>query len=262
VTAALPRSALLAAWGTAALNGGASADQARAAVQGSDEPHAVTVTPGAPLAHCDGGTVTDLLTALRAAGTKGLRVVLPVPGDVLGLPGPAALNTEALDVGECVIAVGGPDVAIVPRLVEFGSAWEPGASVTWTVHAAAPSAVTDFGSVAEAERHLREALTDGIAALDDLDVARWRDDAADAIDEFRHGAGPARQLPPGTSPRAVRVVDLAWRVRGIAELAAYDDGGAVTGWEAGTRASTLRELASVGRRALVAAVNEPVARLR
>ena len=262
MTATLPRSALLAAWGTAALTGGASADQARAAVQGSDEPHVVTVRAGAPLGACDGGTVTDLLTELRGAGTRGLRVVLPVPGDVLGLPGPAPLNAEALEAGECVVTVGGPDLALVPELREFGSAWEPGALVTWAVHPAAPSAVTDFGSVAEAERSLREALADGITALDQLDVARWRDDAADAIDELRHGAGPARRLPPGTSPRAVRVVDLAWRVRGIAELAAHDHGGALTGWEVGTRAATLRELASVGRRALVAAVNEPVARLR
>jgi hypothetical protein len=262
VTATLPRSALLAAWGTAALTGGASADQARAAVQGSDEQHAVTVSGGAPLGGCDGGSVTALLTELRAAGVRGLRVVLPVPGDVLGLPGPAPLNAEALEAGECVVAVGGPDVALVPEVAEFGSAWEPGAHVTWTVHAATPSAVTDFGSVAEAERHLREAMSDGITALNDLDVARWRDDAADAIDELRHGSGPAGLLPPGTSPRAVRVVDLAWRVRGIAELAADDAGGAVSGWEVGTRAATLRELASVGRRALVAAVNEPVARLR
>lgn len=262
MTSTLPRSALLAAWGTAALTGGASADQARAAVQGGDEPHTVTVRPGAPLGACDGGSVTDLITELRSIGTRGLRVVLPVPGDVLGLPGPAALNAEALDAGECVVTVGGPELALVPEVQEFGSAWEPGAHVTWTVHPAAASAATDFGSVAEAERHLREALADGIAALDDLDVARWREDAADAIDELRHGAGPARRLPPGTSPRAVRVVDLAWRVRGIAELAADDEGGAVTGWEVGTRAATLRELASIGRRALVAAVNEPVARLR
>jgi hypothetical protein len=262
VIATLPRSVLLAAWGTAALTGGASADQARAAVQGADEPHAVRVPAGSPLGACDGGSVTALLTELRTAGARGLRVVLPVPGDVLGLPGPAPLNTEALEAGECVVAVGGPDVALVPEVAEFGSAWEPGAHVTWSVHRATGSAVTDFGSVAEAERHLREALADGIAALDDLDVARWRDDAADAIDELRHGPGPVGLLPPGTSPRAVRVVDLAWRVRGIAELAADDTGGAVTGWEAGTRAATLRELASVGRRALVAAVNEPVARLR
>jgi hypothetical protein len=262
VTATLPRSALLAAWGTAALTGGASADQARAAVQGADEPHAVAVRAGSPLGACDGGSVTQLLTTLRAAGARGLRVVLPVPGDVLGLPGPAPLNAEALDAGECVLSVGGPHLALVPAVEEFGSVWEPGARVTWAVHAAAPSAVTDFGSVAEAERHLREALADGISALDQLDVARWRDEAADAIDELRHGQGPARLLPPGTSPRAVRVVDLAWRVRGIAELAADDPGGAVSGWEVGARAATLRELAGVGRRALVAAINEPVARLR
>ncbi|WP_460446346.1 hypothetical protein, partial [Angustibacter aerolatus] len=189
------------------------------------------------------------------------RAVLPAPGEVLGLPGPPAVNAEALEAGECLVAVGGPFCAVVPEVAEFGSALEPGAQVTWRVHAAAGRGATDHGSVAEAERELREALAQGISALQDLDVARWPDDEAHRIDELRHGAGPGHLLPPGSSPRAIRVVDLAWRVQGIAELAGADDGGSVSGYEAGARATTLRRLSSVGRRALTAAVNEAVARL-
>lgn len=256
VTAQLPRSVLLAAWGTAALTGRASADQARAAVQGPDEPHAVRVTGGAPLGGCDGGSLTALIGELRREGVTGLTVRLPAPGDVLGLPGPASLNAEAVEAGECVLGVAGPPVALVPEVEEFGSVWEPGAHVTWHLHAASPAPVTDFGSVGEAERALREALARGIEVLADLDVARWRDEAADEIDDLRHGPGPAVLLPSGMSARAVRVVDLAWRVRGIAQLAGADEGGAVTGWEADARAATLRELETIGRRALAAAVND------
>jgi hypothetical protein len=44
-------------------------------------------------------------------------------------------------------------------------------------------------------------------------------------------------------------------VRAIVELASGDDGAAVTGHEARTRAAALRELDAVSRRALAAAVN-------
>jgi hypothetical protein len=41
----------------------------------------------------------------------------------------------------------------------------------------------------------------------------------------------------------------------IVELAAEDDGGAVSGWEATRRSEALRELEHAGRLAMVAAVN-------
>ena len=50
-----------------------------------------------------GGTArcSDLLVAWRRAGAP-VRVVLPAPGDVRGLPGPAAFRAAALTAGEAV----------------------------------------------------------------------------------------------------------------------------------------------------------------
>ncbi|MBC7639460.1 MAG: hypothetical protein H7231_06725 [Rhodoferax sp.] len=249
----LPRSALLASWGGAAIAGRVGVDQAVRAIQGEDEPHAVEPVGDLPLPDC--ADVRSLVLALRAAGSTGLRVVLPAPGDALGLPGPADVNHEALDAGECVLVVGGPPLALVPVIEEFGSAYETGHLVTWRLHATTPQRVTDVGSLAEAERALREALLEATAALEGLDVSRWRPDAAGRIGGLRSGRGPTGMLPPDCPPRSARVLDLAWRVRGIVELAREDDGGAVTGWEAGRRAQALRGLDDVGRRAVVAAIN-------
>jgi len=192
----------------------------------------------------------------------GLRVVLPAPGDPLGLPGPADVNSEALDAGECALSVGGPPLALVPVVEEFGSAYETGHLVSWRVHSTEPLRVTDVGSVAEAERHLREALLHATEQLGDLDVARWRPDAASRIDGLRTGRGPTDLLPPDCPPRSARVLDLAWRVRGIVELAREDDGGSVSGWEATRRTEALRGLEDVSRRAVVAAINAPLERPR
>lgn len=252
----LPRSALLAVWAGAALAGRVPVETAVRAIEADDEPHGVEVVDAAPLDGCD--DLPGLLVGLRAQGVGGLRVVLPAPGDALGLPGPAPVNTEAIEAGECALGVGGPPVALVPTIEEFGSAYETGYLVTWRVHACDPLRVTDVGSLAEAERHLREALMRATEALTDLDVARWRPDAAERIGGLRSGRGPTGVLPPDSPPRSARVLDLAWRVRGIVELAREDDGAAVSGWEAGRRAEALRGLDDVSRRAVVAAINAPL----
>lgn len=249
----LPRSALLAAWASAALAGRVSMDHAVRVAQGDDEPHGVELVGQAQLDPCDG--VPSLVAALQATGARGLRLVLPAPGDALGLPGPAHVNHEAIDAGECVLTVGGPPLALVPSVEEFGSAYETGHLVTWRVHATDPPRVSDVGSLAEAERQLREALTEVTDALDGLDLARWRPDVLDRIASLRSGRGPTWLLPPDSPPRPARVLDLAWRVRGIVDLAREDDGGSVTGWQASRRAAALRGLDDVGRRAVVAAIN-------
>ena len=252
----LPRSALLAAWGGAVLAGGVARERAVRAIQADDEPHAVELVGDLPLGRCE--DLAALVSGLRDLGVSGLRVVLPAPGDALGLPGPAEVNAEAIETGECVLTVGGPPLAMVPYVEEFGSAYETGYQVTWRVHATDQLQVTDIGSLAEAERSLREALMQATAALGDLDVARWRPDAAERIASLRSGRGPTGLLPPDSPPRSARVVDLAWRVRSIIELASEDDGAAVSGWEATRRAEALRGLDQVGRRALVAAINAPL----
>ncbi|MGN6303082.1 MAG: hypothetical protein ACTHN8_18525 [Angustibacter sp.] len=257
---ALPRSARLALWATPVLAGRAPLEALLHAVQGDDEPHAVDVDAAAGLDVWPEPTdLGELLGALRERGTHGLRLALPVPGDPAGLPGPGAVNEAALDAGECVVTVGGPSLALVPEVVEFGSAYEQGHQVTWQVLACSPPLAPPASSASDAERELRQALLTATDVLTELDVGRWRPDAAERVAALRRPA-PTGPLPATCSPRAVRVIDLAWRVRTIVELAREDDGAAVSGWEATRRADELRGLDTVSRRALVAAVNdgEPV----
>ena len=277
----LPRSARLAAWGTAVLRGTVPVADAVAAITGDDEPHVVDSAPGTPIGTADvaGGSSLDaaglaeLLAVLAAEGVAGLRLVLPAPGDALGLPGPPPFNELALDAGECVLGypadgpaglsgqagLSGPGGrGLIPALEVFGSAWEPGCYVSWTVHQVQPLRVTDVGSLAEADRALREALAEATSTLASLDVARWRDDAADRIAAVRGGALSPSSLPPGVAVRAAQVLASAARVRAIVGLAAEDDGAAVSSWEAAQRAEALRGLDAVARRGIVAGVNAPL----
>jgi hypothetical protein len=149
----------------------------------------------------------------------------------------------------------GPAIGIVPTVIEFGSVYEPGAMVTWDARAIGRRRVTDFGSVAEADRELRTALAEATQELARLDIARWREDAAPRVAAIRDGGLERGMLPPGTPRRCVRVLASAARVRAIVDLAGEDDGAAISGHEAQRRAEALRSLAAVSRRAMVAAIN-------
>jgi hypothetical protein len=281
----------LALWLRAAIEGRATVRDVLRAVRGDDEPHTIDATDWADWAdwvqRADddrtgsatdplGSGADDLGRALewllpRAAGVQ---VVLPVPGDIVGLRGPGALSTAAMDVGECLFVDLSPDsrgtlpvprsgtssvdaVGLVPEVTEFGSWLEPGAMVTWRSWpvAATPAPVGDMGSLAEADRILREALREATEALADMDVSRWREDASDRITAIRDGGLDRRAAPASTPPRALRVLASASRVRAIVDLAMQDDGAAIVGWQANVRRETLRDVGEVARRAMVAATN-------
>lgn len=247
----IPRSARLAAWGTAWLQGQASVPGVVRAVTGDDEPHAVEpgdVLPGV-------ADLPALLAGLKTAGVPALRVVLPVPGDPVGLPGPPAFNAAALEAGECVVTAGGPAWGAVAEVAEFGSEWEPGWQVTWHLHPVQPGRATPAMGLAEAERALKEGLLAASDALDRLDVAAVGPDAAVRLRTVREAELPVGALPAGTPQRSLQVLATAGRLRAVLSLAAEDDGAAVNAWEAGERARALRELDGVCRRAVVAAVN-------
>lgn len=261
----LPRSVRLAAWGAALLGGRCDLAAAVGAVTRDDEPHDVHVQTEVA-AEFGLAQVSDLarfLPALNSAlrGPE-LRVVVPAPGDPAGLPGPPEFNEAALEAGECVLVAdaSGPAFGMVPQVTEFGSVWEPGAMVDWQVRSVDRSRVRGLdlllpSSVAEADQTLRSSLNTAVAELARLDVARWREDAAERVEAIRDGELETGSLPAGTPGRCVRVLATAARVRAIVELASEDDGAAVTGLEAMQRARTLRELDGVSRRAMVAAVN-------
>jgi len=234
----LPVSARLAWWGTSWLRGLAVTDLVVDAVLADDATHVVAGLPGVE------GSVglARALGELRAARATGVGLALPAPGDPVGLGGPAELNAGALVAGEAVVSGG---LGLVPLRV--------GAAVEWTAYAAAPRPLVDVG---EADRGLRRALTDSATMLADLDVARWRPEAADALMDLHR---PPRLRPaPGTPDRCVDLAARALQAGAIVDVALADDGGAVSAGEADLRRAALQPLAAAARRGLVAACSPEV----
>ncbi|WP_338068174.1 hypothetical protein [Antribacter gilvus] len=241
----LPRSVVLALW----LQGVGDTSAAVKSVQGDDEPHEVVGLPGFP-----DGTDLDTLVTTWTLGPRTVCALLPAPGDAAGVP--AVANLAATDAGECVvITTPAGSWAAVPAVTAFGSHLERGHLVRWDL-IAVPEWSTlllgAIGSLSDAERDLRTSLVRATDALDSLDVARWRDDAADAIERLRQthtGTWPVPQL----DGRRARVLELAARLRAIVALGAVDDGGAVNLWQADQRSTALREVDRTARHAMSAA---------
>lgn len=246
----LPRSVHLAVW-IPHVDDPADVRTALAAVEQDDEPHTVSGVDGVEV---PGPALADLLVEWGGT-TSAVAASLPVPGDVGGVP--ATVSAHAVDAGEAVLVDGpmGPH-CLVPEIVEFGSVHEIGHMVTWQVHASPPWAlglVGALGSVNDAEGELRSALLTATEALDSLDVARWRPDAAEVISSLRSPVDPGWRLPTGMDQRRARVIALAARLRTIIGLTAGDSGGAVNQWQADQRAAALHHIDDAARRAMAAA---------
>lgn len=248
-----PRSGLLAAWGNALLAGLVSPDDAALAIVGEDAVHRVEGLPG------EAGPVglTLALGRLRALGATGFRVALPVPGHPLGLSGPPDFNARALEAEEAVIAYGVP-YGLVPEVSEAGPEGDLHVEVVWRVLPVREAPPADVPSLSEAERELAEALREATAALSRLDVAGSGPVAEAAADAYRARAESRGRdvLAPGYPPRAVRVLELARRVRLLVSVAyGSGHGGAVSASEMAARGAALRPVERVARRAVVAAYN-------
>jgi hypothetical protein len=238
VDPALPVSGRLAWWGTAWLRGLVVTDLVVDAVLADDATHVVAGLPGT-----DGSvSLVRALGELRAAGAADVGLARPAPGDPVGIGGPAALSAAALAEGEAVVAGG---VGLVPHRV--------GAAVEWTAYPAERRQLADVG---EADRGLRRSLTDAAGALADLDVARWRPEAADALMNLHHP--PRLRPPPGTPGRCVELAARSLQAGAIVALALEDDGGAVSAAEIALRRSALQPLDAAARRGLVAACSPEV----
>ncbi len=236
-----PRSAVAVAWGTAALQGRTSLDDA-ADHAAADERHRVVGLGG----DHDPRAWTVALGLLRTGGAEALRLVLPQPGDVLGTPGPRSVVEAATAAGEAVVTVGGPPLVLVPTASAEGDA------VRWdALPCEATVAAGGLPSVAEAEREVAEQMRHGIAALESLGLARGRDDLASRLASVDRRSR-SLALPPGFPARAVRLVEQATRLAAVVSLAREDDGAAVTSAEALRREDALRPLARTARRALCA----------
>jgi hypothetical protein len=232
----LPMSARFALWFSGWACGALSLDDTRDAIVGDDAAHDVTGVPGSPGSH----PLIVAVGLLRGRGATGAGVALPVPGDPLGLAGPAAFNAEVVEAREGVV-VEGADLGLVPH--------RTGAGVVWTCHPAVTR--RQVPDVAEADQALRQALVAATATLARMDVARWRPEVADELMALRRDVD--LPVPATMVPRAVRLAGLAARCRTIVDLALEDDGGSITGAEAGARRAALLPLDGAARRGLVAA---------
>ncbi|MEV0594368.1 hypothetical protein [Nonomuraea cavernae] len=233
-----PVSAILVAWGNAWLSGHAGLDEAADRVEKISGP---TVVGEVPLrAH---------LADLRADGLRELRLALPAPGDPLGLSGPPAFNSAAVDAGQAVIAVlADRCLGLVPSPDLRGSSY---VGVRLTVHDSGPVR-PDLPSVAEAEQLLSAAMRAATEALSSVDGPaqgrpdRLADSDADAT------------LAPGYPARAHRVSALATRLAAVLRLAGERG---LTSGQIAVRGTALRDLDHAVRQAIVAAhhaIFEPV----
>jgi hypothetical protein len=218
-----------------------------------DEEHVVSDVPGT----WTDQTLREALSMLAKLHPDEIRLVLPVAGDPVGLPGPGPFSGAALLAGEGVIA---SRFGFVPEARNYTSgSGDVFATVAWQVFEL-PEAPAGFHgpSAGEAEADLNAALVTATMELNRLDVAQWRPELAGAIAALRR-PNDSTELPPGFDPRARRLFARASVLDRVLALADENaPGGAINGFEARSRDDVLRPLATACRRALVAACNSPI----
>jgi hypothetical protein len=252
LTAGMRRSVRFVAWARAWRAGAVSYDDVVDETEAGEE-HLVCDAPG---------TWTDIplreaVSALSRLSPDAIRLVLPVPGDPRGLPGPGPFTGAALLAGEAVIA---GELGFVPQVRSHTSgSGDEFETVVWQVFPLPPlPPLTGEPDAAEAEADLSVAVADTTVAMNRLDVAAWRPELAGPLADLRRPDN-ATVLPPGFSPRARRLFARASVYDRMLALAAeVAPGGAVNNYEAQQREEALRPLATACRRALVAACNSPL----
>ena len=234
---------MLAAWGNALLDGTTRPGDLVDAVTGGDAPHQVEDGTGA-----SAGLLETVLILRRSGGRA--RLVLPVPGDVRGLPGPDEFRAFALDVGEAVVV---PGVGLVPEVTTYEPSSAP-PMVTWHAYEIGPIPPDEL-DVRQAQYELSEAIRDAATALAAADVGGGPTGVLAGLREARR-AGDVLDLPPGFPPTALATIAQTERLQAVLDLAATDPiGGAVDRFGMSARALSLRPLADAVRRARLAAYN-------
>ncbi len=232
-----------AVWATAWLTGRASYDEALDAVTGATA-HRVSGLPGT-----DGAvSLGEALSSLRGLGERRLRLVLPAPGDVRGLPAVPGLAPSALESGQAAV---GSRMVLVPEPL--------GPDVLqWTAFALdgiAPAPPPVEGTLRAASGALDLAVTAAARTLAELDLARWHPEVPELLAGLARPK-PAGGLPADHDPLALSILGRAFRVSAVLELAMADaPGGAVNQAQAGRRDAVLRPLGAATREAVTAAYN-------
>lgn len=250
-------SATLTVWTSAWLHGSAASDDALDALQAWAGLHEVAAADGAAARLLDlpgpgevPASPAMLLAAARRIRAGSGRMVLPVSGDVRGLPSAGPFGRAALHAGEAVLFPTA-NIGVVPEVVAESV-------LRWTVYAVPATPAVDYPSLGEAEHALRGAVREAAKVLVTLGVARHRPGVRAEITASLEGRiRPA--WPAGTPARVLRVLEQAEEVAAIVAAAEVDDpGGALSASAARARAAALRPLSDGVRTARCAALAEAV----
>lgn len=240
------RSGILAAWVNAWLAGQCGTSDVIAAVTANDAPHQVGGLPGFDVELVP---LREVLVGWRRVGGP-VRAVLPVAGDVRGVPGPAQFRSAALEAGEAII---GSALGLVPQVIshKVSSALD---TVLWQAFAV-ESAPPDYIQLSDAQHDLTTAIRECAAALSAADVAGWVDDVAEALHDARR-AGEKLRLPPRFPTPAVALLAQAERLQAVLDIALSDPtGGAIDRTGIAARTAGLKPLVDAVRRARIAGYN-------
>lgn len=213
----------------------------------------------------DFGAMSLLQTLRSAAGatSPSVRLALPVPGDVRGLPAGTQFQRDAVTAGEAIIISGAGSIGLVPEFEydelhlddEFDR--DP-CGLSWTVYSV-PEATTpaEHFDLGEAEFALRSAVRSAADALGtlragaaDIDVADPRGLVEQALESTR-----VHRIPDHAPSRALRVLENAGHVDAIISVSSeLIPSGLHSSTEVQLAGDALRPLAAVVRSARLAAV--------
>jgi hypothetical protein len=215
----------------------------------------------------DAGAVSMLQTVRTAAGPAGsvppIGVVLPVPGDVRGLPAGTQFQRDAVTAGEAILVGRDPSdaVGLVPDFeydeLEDESEFEPEpTALSWTVYSVPGTPTPECLDLAEAEYALRAAVRSAADALGAIraagtDVADPRGLVEQVLEATRE-----HRVPDHAPARAVRVLENAAHIDAIITVSSgLIPIGLQTSSEVQIASDALRPLSGVVRSARMAAVS-------
>lgn len=268
----------LAVWANAWLAGSASPDDVLDALGRWAPRHSVTAYDAVAAGRTglqwpdfdDAGMINLLQTLRTAAGGRAtsesaMTIVLPVPGDVRGLPAGTQFQADALAVGEAIIVADparpGEAVGLVPEFEydepESDDLVPDVCALSWTVYSLPGAPVLVHHDLGEAEYALRSAVR---SAADTLTAVRAESSGVDVADPRRlveHLVESTRQhtAPDDAPSRALRVLENAAHVDAI--IAVSSDLMPISthsSSEAQLATNALRPLVEVVRTARIAAV--------
>lgn len=189
---------------------------------------------------------------MATPGTQ-LRLVLPVPGDVRGLPVGTAFAADALEVGEGIL-IGVPEsegTGLIPQWVDENT-------LQWSIYTTAiPALPGPDMTLGEAEYAMREAVRDAADALMRLHTTGLGTGDADPRELIEAElADYSRHIYPDSIPlRAKRILDTADHVAAILTVAQREPASSPTSASAATaHESLLRPLWDAIRAARLIAI--------